>query len=110
MVDASNVRVVGDGNAPVHKLAVACGSGGSFLAAARRQGCDAMVTGESTFHTCLEARSSGIGLILVGHYHSERFAMERLAEQLAAEYSDLSVWPSRIESDPIQVWPTTPAG
>ena len=41
-----------------------------------------MITGEATFHVCLEAESREIGLGLLGHYFSERFAMERLADSL----------------------------
>ena len=100
-VGATSARRVGQASQLIKKVAFACGSGGSFLAAARKCGCDALITGEATFHTCLEAESSGIGLGLLGHYWSERFAMERLAEQLDAECSDVSVWPSRSESDPI---------
>lgn len=100
-VGATSPRQVGDSNSPVSKVALACGSGGSFLAAAKRNGCDAMITGEATFHTCLEAESIGIGLGLLGHYWSERFAMERLAEKLSVEFGDLTIWPSRNEHDPI---------
>jgi putative NIF3 family GTP cyclohydrolase 1 type 2 len=60
-----------------------------------------MITGEATFHTCLEAESLEIGLGLLGHYWSERFAMERLAASLGEEFPDSTVWPSRSEHDPI---------
>jgi dinuclear metal center YbgI/SA1388 family protein len=101
LVNASAPRLVGQADAVASRVALACGSGGSFLSAARRRGCDAMITGEATFHTCLEAESAGIGLILLGHYYSERFAMERMAERLADEFSDLTVWASRQERDPV---------
>ena len=60
-----------------------------------------LITGEATFHTCLEAESLGIGLGLLGHYWSERFAMERLAERLSGELGELTIWPSKAERDPI---------
>ncbi len=64
-----------------------------------------MITGEATFHVCLEAESRGIGLGLLGHYFSERFAMERLAESLGQELPDLAIWPSKNEHDPLSaVW------
>ena len=102
-VGASNPRIVGQPDTLVSKIAIACGSGGSFLAAAKRRGCDVMLTGEATFHTCLEARSLGIGLGLLGHYSSERFAMEQLAKKLADEIDSIEVWASKIESDPIRL-------
>ncbi len=100
-VGATAPRIVGPAQRPVKKIALACGSGGSFLADAHRCGCDAMITGEATFHGCLEAEALGIGLGLLGHYASERFAMERLAERLADALPDLTVWASRNERDPI---------
>ncbi|KAA1262564.1 GTP cyclohydrolase 1 type 2 [Rubripirellula obstinata] len=102
-VGQPSARIVGSPDLSVSKVAIACGSGGSFLAAAKRQGCDMLLTGEATFHTCLEARSLGIGLGLLGHYHSERFAMERLAKQLADEVDAIEVWASKVESDPVQM-------
>lgn len=81
---AAEVRVVG-GRREIRRVAIACGSGGSFLMAAAACECQAMITGEATFHTCLEAESIGIDLVLVGHFASERFAMVRLADVLRAE-------------------------
>lgn len=101
-VGATAPRRVGPIDQPITKVAFACGSGGTFLSAAKRCGCDALITGEATFHTCLEAESLGIGLGLLGHYWSERFAMERLAEQLSGLMPELTIWPSRSEHDPIE--------
>ena len=85
----------------VSQVAIACGSGGSFLESAHRAGCDTFVTGETSFHTCLDAQAKGMGLILVGHYSSERFAVEQLAERLSAQFPDIQVWASSQERDPL---------
>ena len=66
---------------------MACGAAGEFLEAARTAGCDAMVLGEARFHTCLEAEAWGIGLLLPGHYASERFAIEALADVLGRRFA-----------------------
>ncbi|MEM9364969.1 MAG: Nif3-like dinuclear metal center hexameric protein [Planctomycetota bacterium] len=101
---ATRPRLVGDRDSAVTRLAVACGSGGSFLGAAARQGCQALLTGEATFHTCLEAQARGIALILIGHHASERFAMETLAGRLEdALDASIRVWASKREFDPISV-------
>ena len=96
------IQVVGDLDANVQRIATACGSGGSFLSRAVGRGAECLVTGEATFHTVLEARARKVGLVLMGHYFSERFAIENLAERLAAEFSGASVWASELECDPIQ--------
>ena len=99
--DLKTLQAVGDGKQPVNKVAVACGSGGSFLSAAIRAGCDTFVTGEATFHTALEAKANGLAMVLLGHHSSERFAVDSLASTLAEEFSDTTVWASKDESDPL---------
>lgn len=98
---AAMVRMVGDPDRGVDKVAIACGSGGSFLDAARRRGCDCLVTGEANFHACLEAEATGVGLILVGHFASERFAMEWLAAEMADQFAGVQVWASERDKDPL---------
>ncbi len=100
---ACSPRIVGASERMITRVAIACGSGGSFLGAASRRGCDSMVTGEATFHNCLEAETMGISLGLLGHYASERFAMEILANRLGEALPDLQIWASRLERDPIQL-------
>ncbi|MCS7468953.1 Nif3-like dinuclear metal center hexameric protein [Stieleria sp. ICT_E10.1] len=95
-------RGVGPLDRPITRVGFACGSGGSFVARAARCGCQLLITGEASFHDCLEAESRGMALGLLGHYHSERFAMEQLAERLAEAFPALTLWPSAAESDPIE--------
>jgi len=99
-----HLRLVGQTDQAVHRVAVACGSGGSFLAEARAQGCDCFVTGEAGFHACLEAEATGVGLILAGHFASERFALERLADSLDEQFPDVQIWASEREEDPLQLF------
>ena len=40
-------------------------------------------------------------MLLPGHFASERFAVECLAEVLAGQFPDLQVWASRREHDPL---------
>jgi dinuclear metal center YbgI/SA1388 family protein len=96
------VRVVGSDEQPVGKVAIACGSGGSLLSKAVERGCDCLVTGEITFHGCLEAEARGVGLVLPGHFASERFALLSLADYLADQHSGVEVWASRREADPLR--------
>lgn len=98
---APMVKVVGRGTAEIETVAVGCGSAGELLASAveKRVGC--LILGETSFHTCLEAKAQNVSLILVGHYSSERFAVEKLATVLAEAFPGANVWSSRQEADPI---------
>lgn len=96
------VQMVGAAGQMIRTVAVACGAAGEFLEHARQAHCDAMLLGEARYHTYLEAEASGIGLVLPGHYASERFAMECLADILAGEFPTLEIWASRSEYDPVR--------
>jgi dinuclear metal center YbgI/SA1388 family protein len=98
----ARLQIVGANGQRVAHVAVACGAADEMLAAARTAGCDAMLLGEARFHTCLEAEAAGIGLVLPGHFASERFSLERLAEVLAGEFPQLDIWASREERDPLR--------
>lgn len=86
---------------PVRKVAIGCGSAAELLPDAVRAGCDVFVTGEARFHAAVEARALGIGLVLLGHYTSERFAVEELASVIGEKFPGLRAWPSREERDPL---------
>lgn len=96
------LHMVGEDSAAIKTAAVACGSGGSFLEHVIRHDIQLLITGEATFHTCLEAQASGVALLLPGHFASERFAVEQLAEIIAKQFHQLTVWASEKEADPLR--------
>jgi len=96
------IQIVGDPAREIRRAAVGCGSAGQFLEPARAAGCELFVTGEASFHTCIEAEASEIAMILVGHYSSERFAVERLVGLIEKQFPMLKVWASRKETDPLK--------
>lgn len=98
---APMVKVVGRGTADIKTVAVGCGSAGELLTAAVENKVDCLILGETSFHTCLEAKAQNVALVLVGHYASERFAVEKLATTLANAFPGVNVWSSRQEADPI---------
>lgn len=99
---AAQFTFVGDLDQPCEAVAIACGAAGDYLPDAAALDCQVFVTGETRFHTCLEARSLGVALVMVGHYASERPAVEELARRLHDRWSPLRVWASRTETDPVQ--------
>ncbi len=86
---------------PIRRVGIACGSAGELLRAARNRKCDVFLTGESRFHTSVEAQESGCALVLAGHYATERPAMERLATDLTRAFPGLEAWGSEAERDPV---------
>lgn len=96
------LQVVGKDEQPVSRVAIVCGSGGSLLTEAIENRCDCLVTGETNFHTCLEASARGVALVLPGHFASERFALLSLADYLGDLLAGVKVWASRNEYDPLR--------
>jgi dinuclear metal center YbgI/SA1388 family protein len=101
-LSAQRLQVVGPDPMPVSRVAVACGSGGELLEPARQLGCHCLVTGEARFHTCLEAEAAGMGLVLPGHFASERFAVQCLGDDLTERLAGIEVWVSQREQDPLR--------
>jgi putative NIF3 family GTP cyclohydrolase 1 type 2 len=54
------------------------------------------------FHDYLAAQAQGLTLLLPGHYATERFGVDDLADRIRRQWPELEVWPSRRESDPVQ--------
>ena len=99
---SDRVQFVGDSNALIERVAIVCGAGGEFLSDARSAGADVLLTGEMRFHDYLSAQAQGLALILPGHYATERFGIEELAQRLQKQFADLQVWASKRECDPVQ--------
>ena len=103
MLQIPALLAVGDDKKTIRNVAIGCGAADDFVGNADDAGADALLLGEARFHACLEARARGIGLILAGHYATERFAACILADRIARKFPELAVRASDKESDPIRV-------
>ncbi|MDB4439411.1 Nif3-like dinuclear metal center hexameric protein [Planctomicrobium sp.] len=102
VMSVPHLQYVGEMGSTITKVAVACGAAAQYLSDARQLGCEVLITGEARFHGCLEARSTGMSLIVAGHYATERPAVEELANVLNQSFSEIEVFPSQVENDPLQ--------
>lgn len=100
-LSANQVQTAGDPQRSVTRVALACGAAGELLDDALRAGADVFLTGEMRFHDILRAQAHNLGLILPGHYATERPGMEELASVLGQQWKDVTVWASRSERDPL---------
>ena len=76
------LRIVGDLNKTIRKVAVLGGSGGSFIQDALNQNCDLFITGECKYDQAQFAFRKGICLISAGHFETENPVVHKLAEML----------------------------
>ncbi len=84
-LEAAAVRVVGDLEASVERVAVCGGSAGGLIEAALRAEAQVIVTGEMGYHDALTARAVGLNVIEAGHYATEAPVVPVLAERLTIE-------------------------
>ncbi len=99
------VQYVGDETRMVKKVGVGCGSAGEFMEYALRFICDGFLTGDTNFHTMLEAKARGIGLVLMTHFAGEKYACDRLAEILRNALPELeTVWACEDETEPLKTY------
>jgi dinuclear metal center YbgI/SA1388 family protein len=105
---AGGVRVSGDPDAVVERVAVCGGAGDGLLDAARASGADVLVTADLRHHPAAEAREAAGGgppyLVDVAHWASEwpwlNGAAERLAAALAQRGAAVSTSVSSRRTDP----------
>jgi dinuclear metal center YbgI/SA1388 family protein len=96
------IGLVGEPKREVRLVGITCGAADDLLRPAIDAGCECVLLGEARFHTCLEAEAAGVSLLLPGHFASERFALESLADVLREQFAELKVWPARRERDPLR--------
>lgn len=103
------LRVSGDPDATVARVALLGGAGDGEFAAARAAGADVYVTADLRHHPAIEAREedeTGKPMFLVdaGHWASEwlwlQHASERLRTAVREEGADIDVAVSRLRTDP----------
>ena len=95
-----SLQLVGNPSIALRRVAIACGAAAEFIADAAAKNCQVLLTGEARFHDCLKARDTGLGLVLPGHYATERPGVENLCGLIRAEFPHLDIWPSEAEQDP----------
>lgn len=103
MLQIERLLVEGDDGKLVRKVAIGCGAADDFVDKAVKEGADALLLGEAKFHACLEGRARGLGMIMAGHYATERFSMVVMAYRIAKQFPGLKTQASEKESDPIRI-------
>ncbi|MFI8685436.1 Nif3-like dinuclear metal center hexameric protein [Rossellomorea sp. NPDC077527] len=97
------IRMIGDGNATVKKVAVLGGDGNKFIGKAKRQGADVFVSGDIYYHTAHDAMMMGLNVVDAGH-HIEKVMKEGVAAHLAKRCSEkgyvVNIFASKAETNP----------
>jgi putative NIF3 family GTP cyclohydrolase 1 type 2 len=98
------VNVTGSLDKQVKKIALCSGDGSSMITAVFKEGCDAYITGDISYHDACDARDMGLAVIDAGHFATENIYMPQLAgylkEQLLSKDINIDVFLSSANRNP----------
>lgn len=103
---AEGVKVSGDFDQSVRRVALCAGAGDSFITDALRADVDVYITSDLRHHVAQDARESALlaggrpALINISHWAAEWLWLEVASAQLAADFPDLQCVVSHINTDP----------
>jgi hypothetical protein len=99
-----SLRVVGDANRFVAKVAVCGGAGTDLVQAALFAGADVLVTGDLKYHEAHDAKAHGLAVIDAGHDATEKVIVpvlcRYLEEKIAQERGQVEVVASAVDTAP----------
>ena len=96
-LNLSGLKLVGDPEQDISRVAVCGGTGMSLFSAALRQGADCLVTGDIKFHEAQRARAEGIALIDAGHFATEQIMVAELSRRLRKVFAEQNMTVNVIE-------------
>ncbi len=92
-----SVKVFGDLEGRIHRIAVCPGSGKSALGIAVKKGADVLITGDIGHHEGIDAVAQGLAIIDAGHYGIEHIFVEDMRRYLTEHLEGVLV-----EGEPVR--------
>lgn len=86
-----SIRVYGNPNRTIEKVAIVPGSGGSMIADALKANVDIMITGDIKHHEGLDANEQGLTIIDAGHFGLEKLFITYINNYLKKEFPQVEI-------------------
>ena len=96
------IRMSGEKNLKLRRIAICSGSGGSMFGLAYEKGCDALVTGDVKHDVWVDAGNLGFVVLDCGHFHTENIVLPELRRVLEEKFPQLNVEIAERSKDPCQ--------
>lgn len=87
-------------NSKIKKVALCGGAGRFLLSAAKRSGADIFITSDFKYHEFFDAENQ-ILIADIGHYESEQYTMDLIAEFLLKNFPRFAIHLSEVNTNPI---------
>ncbi len=98
-VDKRFFSFAGDFDFNVKNIGICTGAGVEFARRAFDMGCNLFITGDLKYHDAQNARESGINILDIGHYGSEKIFVANMANYLRKN-TDLNIFESKSDLNP----------
>ncbi|WDV44510.1 Nif3-like dinuclear metal center hexameric protein [Clostridiaceae bacterium M8S5] len=79
---SKSIRVYGDMNKPIRKVAVVGGSGADFIPLVAKKDVDVYITGDISYHDAQLANELGVTVIDAEHYYTEKVVLSMIKEYI----------------------------
>jgi dinuclear metal center YbgI/SA1388 family protein len=107
-LDNKAMRVVGNPDAIIERVAVCGGSGSDFIGLAMRSGADVYVTADITYHRYFEVLeddgSIRMALVNAGHYETEQCTENLLVDRLTQALPGVRFTATKTRTAPVRTW------
>lgn len=99
-LNLQDLRIAGDSNKQVKKVALVSGSGADFISKAYSVNADIIITGDVKYHDAQDAVELGIGVIDAGHFGSENIFSDIVIEYLKNNIKNIEIMKSNTNINP----------
>jgi len=97
-LDIATLRLIGDENREISKVACITGSGKSFLKDVLKRKADVFVTGDIDHHTALDVIDMDFCMIDAGHFETEHFFKDYVKYYINNNFPDVKILVAKEES------------
>lgn len=101
--DLEHVKIFGELDKEVSKVAISPGSGKSMIKVALDKGAQVLITGDIDHHEGIDSLAQDLIIIDAGHYGIESIFISYMGEELSKRYENLEIQTHKIQS-PFQIF------
>ncbi|EQK47154.1 NIF3-related protein [[Clostridium] bifermentans ATCC 19299] len=101
-LDIKHLRVVGELDSVVSKVAIVTGSGADMVKKAYKSGCDVLITGDMKYHDAQDTLDMGMKVIDCGHFDTEKVFSDIMFDYVKNEF-DIDVIKSDVNLNPFDI-------
>lgn len=101
-LNMDHIRIVGNLNTKIKKVAVVTGSGSDMIGVAKSKNCDVIITGDVKYHEAQDALDMNMCIVDCGHFHTENIFKD-IMKRFLDTFESVEVISSEINLNPFKI-------